>query len=57
MASPLQQSTSPPGGGAAPGELRFPRLGFGCWQLGSKGADDYWGLEFTDAMADDLVQL
>lgn len=56
MASAPQQSASPPGAAPA-GVLRFPRLGFGCWQLGSKGADDYWGLEFTDAMADDLVQL
>lgn len=41
----------------SPSPLELSRLGFGCWQLGSKGTDDYWGLEFTDAMADELVGL
>jgi len=28
------------------------RLGFGCWQLASTGAEgDYWGLEYTQEMA------
>jgi len=31
------------------------RLGLGCWQFGSAGSEDYWGLEFTDALAVDLV--
>lgn len=31
-------------------------LGFGTWQFGSAGADDYWGLEFTDDLANDLIQ-
>lgn len=30
-------------------------LGFGCWQLGSKGEDDYWGLEYTQDMANDML--
>lgn len=30
-------------------------LGFGCWQLGSKGEDDYWGLEYTQQMANDML--
>lgn len=33
------------------------RIGFGCWQLGSKGTSDYWGLEFTDKLADELISL
>ena len=36
-------------------QLNLPRFGYGCWQLGSKGADDYWGLEFTDELADTLI--
>ncbi|KAK3244450.1 hypothetical protein CYMTET_45935 [Cymbomonas tetramitiformis] len=35
--------------------LDLPRIGFGCWQLGSKGEDDYWGLEFTQDLANELV--
>ena len=31
-------------------------LGFGTWQFGSAGADDYWGLEFTDELANALVR-
>jgi len=31
-------------------------LGFGCWQLGSKGEDDYWGLEYTQEMANDMLK-
>jgi len=30
-------------------------LGFGCWQLGSKGEDDYWGLEYTQEMANEML--
>ncbi len=33
------------------------RAGFGCWQLGCKGEDDYWGLEFTQELADELITL
>ena len=32
------------------------RLGYGTWQFGSGGADDYWGLEFTDDMAVALLK-
>jgi len=32
-------------------------LGFGGWQLASKGADDYWGLEYTQEMANDMLRL
>jgi len=28
----------------------------GCWQFGSKGSDDYWGLEYTDQLASDVVK-
>ena len=31
--------------------LQLSALGYGTWQFGSGGADDYWGLEFTDDMA------
>jgi len=38
--------------------LEVSVLGFGSWQFGSKGGkDDYWGLEFTQQMANDLVKL
>eukprot|EP00943_MAST-04B_sp_MAST-4B-sp1_P002644 g2644.t1 len=37
--------------------LDLPSLGFGCWQLGSKGESDYWGINFTDELAIDLVAL
>ena len=36
-------------------QLTLPKFGYGCWQLGSKGTDDYWGLEFTDDMAAEFV--
>jgi aryl-alcohol dehydrogenase-like predicted oxidoreductase len=32
-------------------------LGFGCWQLGSAGTDDYWGLEYTQEYANKMVDL
>jgi aryl-alcohol dehydrogenase-like predicted oxidoreductase len=35
--------------------LELSRLGLGCWQFGSAGSSDYWGLEFTDALATELV--
>jgi len=31
--------------------LKLSALGFGTWQFGSAGTDDYWGLEFTDELA------
>lgn len=31
-------------------------LGFGTWQFGQKGEDDYWGLEYTDELATTLVK-
>eukprot|EP00966_Prymnesium_polylepis_P156637 3619266-Prymnesium_polylepis.1 len=34
--------------------LTLSSLGFGTWQFGSAGADDYWGLEFTDELASAL---
>jgi len=40
------------------GELEVSVLGFGTWQFGSKGGtNDYWGVEFTQNMANDLLQL
>lgn len=35
--------------------LELSSLGFGTWQFGQQGADDYWGLEFTDELAINLV--
>ena len=37
--------------------LGLSKLGFGCWQLGSKGTDDYWQLEYTQDMASAMVRL
>lgn len=37
-------------------EFEVSPLGFGTWQFGSAGKDDYWGLEFTDELASSLVQ-
>jgi aryl-alcohol dehydrogenase-like predicted oxidoreductase len=37
--------------------LKVSTLGFGCWQLGSAGTDDYWGLEYTQEMANHMVKL
>ena len=39
---------------AAP--LSLSRLGLGCWQFGSAGEADYWGLNFTDELASELVR-
>lgn len=36
--------------------LEVSVLGYGCWQFGSKGEEDYWGLEFTQEMANDFVR-
>jgi aryl-alcohol dehydrogenase-like predicted oxidoreductase len=36
---------------AGTSSLSLSVLGFGTWQFGSAGADDYWGLEFTDELA------
>ncbi|KAH8068267.1 oxidoreductase [Aureococcus anophagefferens] len=38
------------------GGLELSALGYGTWQFGSGGADDYWGLEFTDDMAVALLK-
>ena len=38
-------------------KLKLSNAGFGCWQLGSKDESDYWGLEFTQELADTLVNL
>merc|ERR1719482_313771 len=35
--------------------LTISSLSLGCWQFGQKGADDYWGLEFTQDLAGQLV--
>mmetsp|Transcript_44624 Transcript_44624/g.71724 ORF Transcript_44624/g.71724 Transcript_44624/m.71724 type:complete len:376 (+) Transcript_44624:35-1162(+) len=48
-------ASSPPSSAAKP-KLSLPPVGFGCWQLGSKGKDDYWGLEFTDKLAKALIK-
>ena len=37
------------------GGLELSTLGLGTWQFGSAGAEDYWGLEFTDELATELV--
>jgi aryl-alcohol dehydrogenase-like predicted oxidoreductase len=37
--------------------LKLSTLGFGCWQLGSAGTDDYWGLEYTQEMATKMIDL
>jgi len=38
--------------------LEVSVLGFGTWQFGSKGGkDDYWGVDFTQQMANDFVKL
>ena len=37
--------------------LKLSKVGFGCWQLGSKGQSDYWGVKFTDDLASELVKL
>jgi len=42
---------------AGESDLRVSTLGFGCWQFGQNGANDYWGLEYTQTMANDLVKL
>jgi aryl-alcohol dehydrogenase-like predicted oxidoreductase len=38
-----------------PNQVELSPLGLGCWQFGSAGSEDYWGVEFTDAMAVELV--
>lgn len=37
--------------------LRLSTLGFGCWQLGSAGSDDYWGMEYTQELANKMIGL
>jgi len=37
--------------------FKISTLGFGCWQLGQKGTDDYWGLEYTQEMANKMVKM
>jgi len=37
--------------------LKLSNAGFGCWQLGCKDESDYWGLEFTQELADKLICL
>ena len=36
---------------AGDSSLTLSTLGFGCWQFGSAGEQDYWGLDFTDELA------
>ena len=36
--------------------LEFSRIGFGTWQFGCLGKDDYWGVEFTQDMAVEYVR-
>ena len=31
--------------------MDFSKIGFGTWQFGSLGKDDYWGVEYTQDMA------
>lgn len=35
--------------------LKLSTLGLGAWQFGSAGTDDYWGLEFTQELATELI--
>ena len=37
-------------------DLKLSVLGLGCWQFGSAGEEDYWGLEFTDELATSLTR-
>jgi len=37
--------------------LTVSTVSFGCWQLGSKGSEDYWQLEYTQDMANKMVGL
>lgn len=52
----MKRARDEAGDEAAALEASLSPLGFGCWQLGSKGVDDYWGLEFTQEMANDLLR-
>ena len=36
--------------------LNLSKIGFGTWQFGSAGAEDYWGVEFTQNMATEFVK-
>lgn len=38
-------------------DLTVTTLGFGCWQFGSTGKDDYWGLDYTQDMCDAMIKL
>lgn len=40
---------------AGSSSLSVSLVGMGTWQFGSKGAGDYWGVEFTQDMATDFV--
>lgn len=40
---------------AGKSDLELSVLGFGCWQLGSKGTEDYWAIEYTQELADKMV--
>eukprot|EP00941_MAST-03F_sp_MAST-3F-sp1_P000029 g29.t1 len=42
---------------AGSSSLKVSTLGFGCWQLGNKGENDYWGIEYTQEMANKMVSL
>jgi aryl-alcohol dehydrogenase-like predicted oxidoreductase len=35
--------------------LELSCLGLGCWQFGSAGSDDYWGVEYTDELANEMT--
>ena len=41
---------------ATDAKLELSRLGLGCWQFGSAGEADYWGLAFPDELACELVK-
>ena len=36
--------------------LNLSKLGFGCWQLGSTGPEDYWGMEYTQEDANKMIK-
>lgn len=36
--------------------MDFSKIGFGTWQFGSLGKDDYWGVEYTQEMATEYTK-
>ena len=38
-----------------PSSLLLSKIGFGCWQFGSLGEQDYWGFKCEQDLANTLV--